>query len=179
MNKTKILLIVGISFLFVTCGNKENKTKKITHKKLEVYISPCEFISTEDVKRVFTVESVAIIMENLVLTHPTCIFKWEDSKVFYQKYIGNVEVKTNLPSELLIVLVKDTSDKEFKSIVKVYKNAQKINNIGEMAMWDKKMLQLSFLFKNHLFHIHVKASNDEEINKEKAIEVSKLILGKF
>jgi len=75
--------------------------------------------------------------------------------------------------------VKDTSDKEFKSIVKVYKNAQKINNIGEMAMWDKKMLQLSFLFKNHLFHIHVKASNDEEINKEKAIEVSKLILGKF
>jgi hypothetical protein len=75
--------------------------------------------------------------------------------------------------------VKDTSDKEFKSIVKVYKNAQTINNIGEMAMWDKKMLQLSFLFKNHLFHIHVKASNDEEINKEKAIEVSKLILGKF
>jgi hypothetical protein len=131
------------------------------------------------VKKVFAVASVNINMENVVLTHPTCIFKWEDGKVFYQKYIGNIEVKTNLPSEILIVLVKDISDKEFKSLVKVYKNAQAINNVGEMAIWDKKMLQLSFLIKNNLFHIRVKASNDEEINKEKAIEVSKLILGKF
>jgi hypothetical protein len=30
-----------------------------------------------------------------------------------------------------------------------------------------------------MFHVHVKVSNDDTENKEKAIEVSKLIIGKI
>lgn len=179
MKKIKIVLIALISFLLLTCGNKENKTKVEVLKKTASFNSPCEFISIKEVESMFIVDMDNIEMQQVVLTYPTCIFKWEDGKVFNQSYIGNTKIKVNLPSELLIVMAKDISDNQFNTVVKVYKDAQSINNLGEMAVWGKKMSQLSFLYKNYLFHIHVKVSNDEKINKEKAIAVAKLILKKL
>jgi len=183
MKNTKInLLIVVVSLFAWSCNNKENKGGETTSLKSEKVVeinSPCDFISLEEVESMFVVDMDNIEMQNVVLTHPTCIFKWEDGKVFNQSYIENTKVKVNLPSELLIVMAKDISDTQFNTVVKVYKDAQSVNNLGEMAVWGKKISQLSFLYKNYLFHVHVKVSNDDEINKEKAIEVAKLILGKL
>jgi len=179
---TKINLIITLISLFTwSCNNKENKAELATSTKSEKVVaisSPCELISIEDVKNIFSVTEFSIEMQDKVLTHPTCIYKWKDGKVFSMKKIGNQEVEIKMPSEVLIVMVKEANKNSYNRSIKVYKQPQEISNLGDMAVWDAKMSQLSFLANNYLFHVHVKVSNEEQNNRKKAIEVSNLIIEK-
>lgn len=83
------------------------------------------------------------------------------------------------PSEVLIVMVKKANEDMFKKSTSIYKQPEEISNMGTMAVWDARISQLTFLSNKYMFHVHVKVSNNGIENKEKAIEVSKLIIGKI
>lgn len=181
------LLIILFSTLVFTCNNKENKTdtpknnladKNTRSEKSADINSPCELISMDDVKSIFSVE---ILIENkdVVYTYPTCVYKWEDGKVTVSASFGGQEITSSMPSEVLIVMVKKANEAMFKQSTSVYKQQQDISNLGNIAVWDSRMSQLTFLANSYMFHVHVKVTHDDSGNKEKAIEVSKLIIGKL
>jgi len=182
------LLFVVISLLILACNSKENKIdatrKTIIDKNDEVekpstFDSPCELVSIEDIKNTFAVAEYPIETKDKILTHPTCMYKWEDGQVFSIKKIANQELKMESPSEVLIVMVKKANENKFNQSTKVYKQVQVISNVGDMAVWDSRMSQLTFLSNNYMFHVHVKVSNEEINNQKKAIEVSNLIIKKL
>jgi len=172
----------------LSCNSKENKTNKTENKVVDkisnseesnILNSPCELVSLEDIKNIFAVAEYSIETEDNVLTYTTCIYKWEDAKVFKLQKMAVQEIKMVMPSEVLIVMVKKTNENIFNQSTKVYKQPQVISNVGEMAIWDNRMSHLTFLSKRYMFHVHVKVSNVEIANRQKAIEVSNLIIGKI
>lgn len=182
------LLIVLFSTLVLSCNSKENKTNtpqnKLTEKseklaKSSAINSPCELVSIEEVKSMFAVAEHPLEMKDEVYTYPTCVFKWDDGKVTRSSSIGGQEIKSIIPSEVLIVMVKKANEAMFKQSTSIYKQPQEISNLGSKAVWDSRMSQLTFLSNNYMFHVHVKVSNNDTENKEKAIEVSKLIIRKI
>lgn len=189
MKNTKINILMAITLLFVlACNNKENKsnTNQVAvadkDKKAETpssIDSPCELISLEDIKTMFVTADFPIETEDKVLTYPTCIYKWEDGQVFSVRKIADQELKLTMPSEVLIVMVKGCTEDMYKRSTKVYKQPQEIPNLGDMAVWDSRMSQLSFLSQGYMFHVHVKVSNDDQGNMKKAIEVSNVIASKL
>ena len=181
------LLIILFSTIVFSCNNKENNTdtpqnniadKNTKSEKASAINSPCEFISMDDVKSMFSVE-IPIENKDVVYTYPTCVFKWEDGKVTVSASFGGQEITSSMPSEVLIVMVKKANEAMFKQSTSVYKQPQDISNLGTIAVWDSRMSQLTFLANSYMFHVHVKVSNNDSENKEKAIEVSKLIIGKI
>ncbi|MDD3720992.1 MAG: hypothetical protein PHW92_00695 [Lutibacter sp.] len=189
MKTIKINLLIVLFFTIVlACNSKENKTNapqnKIENKnekseKSSTINSPCELVSIDEVKSMFATAEHPIEMKDVVYTYPTCIFKWEDGKVTMSSSIGGQVIKANMPSEVLIVMVKNANEDMFNRSTTVYKQPQDISNLGSKAVWDSRMSQLTFLSNKYLFHVHVKVSNNDIENKEKAIEVSKLIIGKI
>lgn len=181
------LVIVLISMFLTACNNKENKTettqdtaieKREKPKKSFGLKSPCELVSMEDVKSMFAIE-LPIEMKDVVYTYPTCVYKWKDGKITTSATFGGQEIISKLPSEVLIVMVKNATEAMFKQSTSIYKQSQEISNLGSMAVWDSSMSQLTFLSNNYMFHVHVKVSNNDTENKKKADEVSKLIIGKL
>ena len=189
MKNIKIhILIVLFSILVVACNYKENNTNRaqneITEKselpeKSSDINSPCELFTMDDVKSIFTVTDLPIEIKDVVYTYPTCIYKWEDGKVNWTKSIAGQEIKGNTPSEVLIVMIKKANEAMFKQSTSIYKQPQVISNLGSKAVWDSRISQLTFLSNTYMFHVHVKASNIDNENKEKAIKVSKLIIEKL
>jgi len=190
--KTKIvktnLLILLLSMMAFACNSKDNKVdgaqNKIVAKnenpiKKAVVDSPCELVSLHEIKNMFVVEEYPIELKDVVYTYPTCIYKWEDEKVTTSRSFGGQEFKTAKPSEVLIVMVKKANETMFKQSTSVYKQPQEISNLGAVAVWDSRMSQLTFLSGNYMFHVHVKVSNDDHDNKQKAIAVAQLIIGKI
>ncbi len=187
MKTTKINLLITLFALFaLACNTKENKNipnelvdKSSQSENTSSIQSPCELVSIDDIKNIFAIAEYSIEMQDKVLTHPTCVFKWEDGKVTVSGFIGDQEIKSSMPSEVLIVMVKKANENMFNQSTKVYKQAQVISNVGDMAIWDSRMSQLTFLSNSYMFHVHVKVSNEEIANRKKAIEVSNLIIGKI
>lgn len=183
----KITTIAALLFLIVSCGevesNKETATNEnskevSTSAAVVSFNSPCELISEEEVKSVFAIPTdLAIKFEDRVLTYPTCSFEWEDGKV--QMKMESLGMEIDIPSELMVVMAKNSNDKMFETSTKVYKDGVPINGVGDMAAWGESMLQLSFLSNGYMFHVHLKAFNDAEANKAKAIEIAHLLIEKL
>jgi len=182
------LLILLFSMMVLACNNQGNKADgsqdKIAAKnenpiKRSVVDSPCELVSLHEIKNMFVVEEYPIELKDVVYTYPTCIYKWEDGKVTTSRSFGGQEFKTAKPSEVLIVMVKKANEAMFKQSTSVYKQPQEISNLGAVAVWDSRMSQLTFLSSNYMFHVHVKVSNEDHDNKQKAIAVAQLIIGKI
>lgn len=185
--KANVLIVLLIALVFA-CNNKESETntpqnkiadKNGKSKKPVAINSPCDLISMEEVKRMFAITEYPIEMKDVVYTYPTCIYSWEDGKITTSATIAGQEIISKLPSEVLIVMVKNANEDMFKRATSVYKQPEEISNMGTRAVWDVKMSQLTVLSNSYMFHVHVKVSNNVAENKEKAIEVSKLIIEKI
>lgn len=187
MNFKKTTLILAIPFFVFSCGNSEENTssddtaagsEKTASAAMSIE-SPCELISSEEVASICDVASeFKIAQEDKMLTYPTCIFKWEDGKVKRSTKIGNTQVDFDMPSEVLIVMVKNANEKMFEQSTTVYKDGVDVK-IGDKAIWGVTMSQLTFLAKGYMFHVNVKVTNDAEFNKEKAAEIAKMLIGKL
>lgn len=55
-------------------------------------------------------------------------------------------------------------------------NFTEIDNVGDYTVWNSSTSELSTYYKGIEFCIHTNVSNDEEYNKEKAIEAARLII---
>ena len=181
-------LLTMLLLYVVACANPENTKQTLANseaivvekidKQVPSYASPCELITDDEIKLLFSIPSdLTLIRKDRVLTYPTCSFEWEDGKV--QKIMESLNMKIDLPSELMIVMVKNSDEKKFEASAKVYKDGVPVKDLGDVAAWGDRMLQLSFLSNGYMFHIHVKASNEAKINKEKAIEIAGLLIDKL
>jgi hypothetical protein len=134
----------------------------------------------EEVKKRFNLDaSIEISLEDKVYTYPTCTFNWKDGKVTKLMDIGGQKMEIELDSELLIVMVKDANESNYETSISVYSDGQNEGGIGDKATWSAKRAQLTFLFNTYLFHVHVRASNDDTVNKKNAIEIAGDIIAKL
>lgn len=173
-------LIALLSMFILACNNKENKTNSTekTPEKLAAINSPCELISMEEVKSIFAVE-LPIEKKDVVNTYPTCIYRWKDGKITTSVTFGGQEIKSSIPSEVLIVMVQNANEAMFKQSTSIYKQPQEISNVGTMAIWDERMSQLTLLSNNYMFLVHVKVSNNAIENKKKLLRLPTILLKKY
>jgi len=150
------------------------------NSKSSDFDSPCELISLEEVKKRFSLDaSIEISLEDKVYTYPTCTFNWKDGEVTKLMDIGGQKMEIELDSKLLIVMVKDANESNYEMSISVYSDGQNEGDIGDKATWSAKRAQLTFLSNSYLFHVHVRASNDDAVNKMNAIEIARDILTKL
>lgn len=187
MNFKKTTLILALPFLIFSCGDSPENTStddstsgsEKSAPSLAIIESPCELISSEDVASICNVASeFKIVQEDKKLTYPTCIFKWEDGVVKRSMEIGGTTVDFDMPSEVLIVMVKNANEQMFGQATSVYKDGVDAN-IGDKSIWGVKMSQLTFLAKGYIFHVHVKMSNEDEVNKKHALKIAKKLIGQL
>ena len=142
--------------------------------------SPCELVSLEDVKKRFNLdESVEISLKDKDYTYPTCSVSWKDGKVTKTMDVGGQSIEVDLDSELLIVMVKDANESMYETSISAYSDGQTEDAIGDKATWSDKRAQLTFLSHNYLFHIHVRASNDNILNRKHAVEIAGSIIARL
>ncbi len=165
-----LFLCIGI----VSCQDKkENEmNKKQEHTSRD--LSPCEFLTNTEIKNALDIPADAQtskVKKNT--TYPSCFYKWESITFPYEVYKGRM---ADYPAELSIVLATNINKKLYEQSIAVYKDAEAINDVGEMATWSKKMSQITFLYNNNLIHVHTKISADAAANKSKSIKIAKLII---
>jgi len=142
--------------------------------------SPCELISLEEVKKRFNLDAnLEINFEDKAYTYPTCSVSWKDGKVTKTMDVGGQSIVVDLDSELLIVMVKDANESMYETSISVYSDGQTENAIGDKATWSDKRAQLTFLSENYLFHVHVRASNDNVVNRKHAVEIAASIIARL
>ena len=189
MIRKKVLTLALLPLFLLACNSNESASNSATsenqveNKQAEETTgpeSPCELISEADVRSLFAIpDEIQIEVKDRVLTYPTCTYIWKDEKVTKIIQAGPKEMHIKMASELMIVMVKDAGESMYNTSIKVYKDIESVENVGEMASWGTEMAQLTFLAKGYMFHVHVKASDDDMDNKAKAIEVARLIIGKL
>lgn len=184
IKKLTIALILPL-FIFACSGDVDNNSSTESNESEESksysevsFDSPCQLISVEEVASICDVSSeFEIIQQDKDFTYPTCIFEWEDKKVSSVMSVGGQDITIDRPSEVMLVMVEDANNNMFKQSASVYKDGAGIDGVGDIAIWGTKMSQMTFLSNGYMFHLKLKVSNDAEDNKQKAIEVAKLIIG--
>jgi len=178
----KFLLILAILPFCISCGNGETtdteaSTKMETSMVKDTEKSPCELVSEATIEKILSIPlDTPTEVNNAMRTYPTCFYTWETVQFSETKKIGNKDMSIDFPTEVTIVLVKNATKSMFQTSVKVYKDRQTQNDVGEMAVWGDQMSQLSFLTKGYMIHLYVKMSSDATENKNKALKISEEII---
>lgn len=176
--------ILSLTFALFSCGenNESNanllkdRIEEVQNNDREFTDSPCELISSEDMRQICSVpEEFEITQLAKMYTYPTCKFSWNDGK--YQKSYGNNTIA--MDNEIMIVMVKDATNQMFDASTKVYKDGIFVEGIGENAKWGQIISQLTFLSRGYMFHVNVKILPDPEENKKIAIDIARFLMGKI
>lgn len=114
-------------------------------------------------------------MEDAVYTYPTCTYEWETLLYERNTTIGGKEMALEYPYKLTIVLVANANKSMYDKSIVVYQDGETVPNLGEMATWGDGMSQVSFLSKGNMVHLTLTISGDKRENKDKAIELAKLV----
>lgn len=173
--KNLFFLFTIFSFA-ISCGKSDNDSVKSKGK----VGSPCEIVSENEIKSVleFPSDAATSISEDKT-SFPICSYKWEDVTFTYILEIANTQTEIEQAAEVDIVLVKDGNKAKYEASIKVYDDGQVQDGVGEMAMWSDQKHQITFLSKGYLIHTRVRISDDESVNKVKAIALAKMMVGKL
>ena len=184
-----LIPVFTFPLLMFSCGDQdtkqaENMVEELNQLKNNSTISsstsPCELLSMEEVKEICeTGNEVEMQQEDKKYTYPTCKFSWEDGKVQRKMSVGGRDMTIDLPSEVMVVMVVNASESMYDRSINVYKDGEDISSIGEKATWGTEMSQLSFLEAGYLFHVHVKTTNDNTENKNRAIAIAQVLMSKI
>lgn len=175
----RLLVILAISMFTIACGNSEKSSseKGESSAAKPMDISPCELLTEAEIKNTLSIPTEAeTSMTEKNTTYPSCYYKWKSITWEYEVMAGHMG---DYPAELSIVMLTDANKKKYETAVSYYKDGQKENGIGEMAMWSEKKTQLTFLSDGMLIHVHARTSADAASNKTKTIKVAKLIAEKL
>lgn len=178
------LLIIPIFIFMTACGNSEKSNseeslrEKIAPTSAKVTgQSPCELLSESEIKEALSIPADAeTTVKEKNTTYPSCFYKWESITWPYEVMKGHM---ADYPAEMSIVLVTGMNKKSYETATSYYKDGEVVDGVGDMAMWTKKMTQLTFLYKGNLIHVHSKTSADAASNKANTLKVAKLIVGKL
>ena len=175
------LLIVLFGFiLFASCGGNSSKTDspKIESRKAKSSenISPCSLLTEAEIKDVLSLPKDALTtMDDAVYTYPTCSYEWETLVYKKNTTIGGQQMALEYPYKLMIVLVANADKSMYDKSTVVYKDGENISGLGQMAIWGDSMSQVTFLSNEHMIHLSLKVSDNHSENKNKAIELAKLV----
>lgn len=177
----KNLLFIIFSFILITsCGGNSTKTKTTeavsTKAKSSEAVSPCSLLTEAEIKDMLSIPADApTTKEDVVYTYPTCSYEWET--LIYEKNttIGDQQMALKYPYKLMIVLVANANKSMYDKSVIVYKDGENIANLGQMATWGDSMSQVTFLAGGKMIHLSLKISGDNKENRDKAIELAKLV----
>lgn len=169
----KNLFFLFTIFVFsIACGKSDDDAENPKNK----IDSPCEILDETTVKGVLEIPAdAASTIKEKNTTFPLCSYKWETVTFPYTVKVGSTETEVDYPAEMDIVMVRDANKTKYEASIKVYDDGEVQDGIGEMAMWSDKKRQVTFLSNGFLIHTHVRISDDESLNKAKAIALAKLI----
>jgi hypothetical protein len=187
MKKVTITTVLLLSMFAVACSDNGESTDESGEKKTEqssttkdISDNPCDLINADDMRTLLGVGTeYDISMEAKDYTFPACSFRWEDGKVKRTMEIGGREMTIDSPSEVMVVLVKDSNESKFDRSTSVYKDGVAVEGLGDEAMWGEEMSQLSFRKGSVMMHVNVKIDNDSAVNKEGAMNIANFLLGKL
>lgn len=173
----KLLFILFGFILLTSCGGNGSKTPSSEAKTTKTKItSPCSFLSEAEIKDVLSLpQDAPTTMEDVEYTYPTCSYEWKTLVYQGSTTVGKQEVALEFPYKLMIVLVSKANKSMYEKSTVVYKDGEEINGLGEMAMWGDSMSQVTFLSGGYMIHLSLKISDDNSKNRDKAIELAKLI----
>lgn len=179
----KILLYLPVVAIFLACTTAGEQTAEkngdtSSAQKTTVPDSPCEIVDAAKLRVLLEIDATyEIEMKAKNYNYPACSFSWEDGKVVNMVDIGRTVREFAAPSEVMIVLAKETDEAMYNRSISVYKDGVAVEGIGDRATWGEKMAQLTFQTGSLLFHVHVKVDIDMAVNKEKAEKIAAFILG--
>lgn len=169
------LFFILASFILLTsCGGGSSSNEKST--KSTKPTKPCSFLTEAEIKEVLSLpEDAPTTMEDVVYTYPTCSYEWET--LIYEKptTISGQDMVLEYPYTLMIVTVANANKSMYEKSIVVYKDGENVSGLGEMAMWGDSMSQVTFLSDGYMIHLSLKVSADNKDNKDKAIELAKLV----
>ena len=180
MKKTIVFFVIVLAVL--ACKNSEKtsteemqEVKMTAHSKVDQ--SPCNVLTDAEIKKALAIP--ADVETNTIkesTPYPVCYYKWESITFPYEVFNGRM---ADHPAELSIVWAVHVNKKLYEQSISVYKDPEKINYVGEMATWSKKMGQITFLKEGNLIHVKAETSADEDSNKSKTIKIAKLFAEKL
>ncbi|SRX55403.1 hypothetical protein [Aequorivita sp. CIP111184] len=178
----RILVLLPLFILTIACGNSEKSNSEeslidniVPASSKVAEQSPCELLSESEIKDALSIPAdTETTVKEKNITYPSCFYKWESITWPYEVMKGHMADYT---AEMSIVLVTGMNKKNYETAVSYYKDGKVIKDVGDMARWDEKKTQITFLYKGYLIHVHTKTSADAASNKVKTIKVAKLIVG--
>ena len=143
------------------------------------FVHPCERIAVETLKEIFNLEGIEVGRKESGSSFPTCIYVWEGGNKKLIEVGGN-KTEIDIECNVTIVIVDmKVSKSNYDASVKSYSDATELSAVGDYAVWSDKRKQMTVLVGKNLFHVHVDVFPEVELNKEKAIALSEIIVKSF
>jgi len=191
MRQSMLLSAVLSSCLLAGCSQEEGKTEstasspgatpgQVAQAGLDSISSACQIFTPADIKGFFSIpaESELKISEGGGV-FPSCAYEWGKDLVVRRIKAGGQDIEVKEPAKVMLVVAKSANADRFTTSTAVYKDAEDMPGIGDMARWGASMSQLTFLSGRHLFHVNVKAHSNPAENKKMAVDLSRLLLQKI
>ncbi|MCR9173542.1 MAG: hypothetical protein NXI10_13660 [bacterium] len=187
MKKITLTFVLLFSLFAMACNdtsgskdeNGEKKTEE-TSNKISVSDNPCDLINADDMRTLLNVGAeFEISIEAKDYTFPACSFRWEDGKVIKSMEVGGRSMSVDMPSEVMVVLVKEANEAKFERSTSVYKDGVSVDGLADEAMWGEAMSQLSFRKGSIMMHVNVKVDNDSAVNKDNAMKIAEFLIEKL
>lgn len=174
-------LLLSVPYLFGLSISPANQidNSPSDHPEQPTFVHPCEVITIEVLKKVLQLDNIEVANKESGSSFPTCRYVWDgDNKQVMT--IGGNKTELDIECNVTIVIVDMIVSKiNYDASIKSYSDATELLGIGDHAVWSDKRKQMTVLAGKNLFHVHVDFVSENEINKEKAIALSEIIIASF
>jgi len=172
----KALFIISVFIFAMACKNKDNTHSKTSKSDRKV----CALVTEEEIKDLLAIPKGEVTkMEEAAPTQPTCFYTWESVIYIKTMNISGRDLDLEYPAKASIVLVENANEGMYQASIKAYKEPQVESGIGDMAIWGTNLSQITFLAKGNLVHVNVQVTSDAKENRDKAIQLAKLVIDRL
>lgn len=190
MRKTLCIPLLLSCFVLAGCNGGETEAvtaspeaapvKASKSNGLKGLGSACEIFTTAEIRDLFGIEeATGLQVSESGATFPACSYEWGENLIVRTVSAGGKEYEISEPAKVMLVVAQGVPAGAFETSTSVYKDAEDVPGIGDMARWGTSMSQLTVLADANLFHINVKASSNREENRTMAMDLSEMLMRKF
>ena len=141
--------------------------------------SACELFTSDEIKSAFGIAAgVELRVKETRSAFPACSYEWGEDLVVRTLKVANQEIEVREPATAMLVVAEGVNPGGFETSTSVYKDAEDVPGIGDMARWGTAMSQLSVLHGSTLYHVNVKASSSPEENRALALALGRRLVAR-
>ncbi len=160
-----------------SASDEEVQTTPQEEKENFLIQTPCDLITDTELKTILGIsDDHEARIQDKIFAYPTCIYTWDDLLVPSTAPDFANPPGQDQPAEVRITMIRKADEGAYNRAIKTYVDPQTIDGVGEMATWGERLSQLTFLEQEHIFHVLVQASENQEKNKTAAIEIGKMMV---